>query len=572
MLVGGSALYVRAVLDELRLPRHRPGGPGAPRGRAGRASAPAALHARLADVDPAAAAAILPTQRPAGRARARGRASSPAGRSRRRCRRRTYAYPATPCRSGWSVPRAVLDARGSPRGSTRCGPPAWSTRCAGWSGAGLRDGPHRQPGARLRAGAAATSPGSAPRRRPASETVRATRRFARRQDSLVPARPAGRAGCRTTRRTWSSARSATWPMRVDGVARVRGSGCPHDAPTPPDPPERHRVAVAGPPSSPASLAARAGRRCRRAALVSRAATGAGRRPRRDRSRTRSPSAAAAPCPPSTRTPPGSGLDVLRGAATRSTRPSPTAAALGVTEPYSAGIGGGGYFVVLRRRAPARCTRSTVARPRRRRCRRTPSSTRTATPIPFAEAVTSGLSVGVPGTPADLADRALDRWGTLGLAGGAARRPLGSPRGLRRRRDVPQQTADNEAPVRRLHLDPRPVPARRRRRRRSARVFRNPDLADTYDAARRRGVDCALRRPARPARSSPRSQAPAGRARTPTAGRPAGLMACRDLARLHGAAPRADPGRLPRPRRRTAWRPPSSGGSTVGEALNILERR
>ncbi len=60
LLVGGSGLYVRAVLDELDFP----GTDAAVRTRLeGELAAvgPAALHARLADVDPAAAAAVLPS-------------------------------------------------------------------------------------------------------------------------------------------------------------------------------------------------------------------------------------------------------------------------------------------------------------------------------------------------------------------------------------------------------------------------------------------------------------------------------------------------------------------------------
>jgi tRNA dimethylallyltransferase len=60
LLVGGSGLYVRAVLDELDFP----GPDAAVRARLEGELAeggPAALHARLAVVDPAAAAAILPS-------------------------------------------------------------------------------------------------------------------------------------------------------------------------------------------------------------------------------------------------------------------------------------------------------------------------------------------------------------------------------------------------------------------------------------------------------------------------------------------------------------------------------
>jgi tRNA dimethylallyltransferase len=59
LLVGGSGLYVRAVLDELDIPATDP----AVRARLAAELAdvgPAALHARLAVVDPEAAAAILP--------------------------------------------------------------------------------------------------------------------------------------------------------------------------------------------------------------------------------------------------------------------------------------------------------------------------------------------------------------------------------------------------------------------------------------------------------------------------------------------------------------------------------
>ncbi len=60
LLVGGSGLYVRAVLDDLDFPGTDP----AVRARLETELAdagPAALHARLAAVDPAAAAAVLPS-------------------------------------------------------------------------------------------------------------------------------------------------------------------------------------------------------------------------------------------------------------------------------------------------------------------------------------------------------------------------------------------------------------------------------------------------------------------------------------------------------------------------------
>lgn len=59
-LVGGSGLYVRAVLDDLRFPGTDPQLRGRLEAELERVGAPV-LHARLAGLDPAAAAAILPT-------------------------------------------------------------------------------------------------------------------------------------------------------------------------------------------------------------------------------------------------------------------------------------------------------------------------------------------------------------------------------------------------------------------------------------------------------------------------------------------------------------------------------
>ncbi|GAA2026415.1 tRNA (adenosine(37)-N6)-dimethylallyltransferase MiaA [Pseudokineococcus marinus] len=60
VLVGGSGLYVRAVLDPLEFPGTDPDVRARWQAEADRLGAPA-LHARLAELDPAAAAAVLPT-------------------------------------------------------------------------------------------------------------------------------------------------------------------------------------------------------------------------------------------------------------------------------------------------------------------------------------------------------------------------------------------------------------------------------------------------------------------------------------------------------------------------------
>jgi tRNA dimethylallyltransferase len=60
ILVGGSGLYVRAAIDKLEFPGTDPGIRGDLEDELARVGAPA-LHARLATADPAAAAAILPS-------------------------------------------------------------------------------------------------------------------------------------------------------------------------------------------------------------------------------------------------------------------------------------------------------------------------------------------------------------------------------------------------------------------------------------------------------------------------------------------------------------------------------
>ncbi len=60
VLVGGSALYTRAILDRFEFPGRVRGGPGSLAGRA-RPRGPEALHAVLAERDPEAAALILPS-------------------------------------------------------------------------------------------------------------------------------------------------------------------------------------------------------------------------------------------------------------------------------------------------------------------------------------------------------------------------------------------------------------------------------------------------------------------------------------------------------------------------------
>ena len=127
VLAGGSGLYVRAALDDLEFPGTDEAIRASLEEELARVGA-AALHARLARLDPAAAAAILPGN---GRRIVRalevieisGRpftATMPAFAENRRPSR-----SASPCRGPNST-------SGSPPASTGCGRRAWKPRCGAW--------------------------------------------------------------------------------------------------------------------------------------------------------------------------------------------------------------------------------------------------------------------------------------------------------------------------------------------------------------------------------------------------------------------------------------------------------
>ncbi len=265
-----------------------------------------------------------------------------------------------------------------------------------------------------------------------------------------------------------------------------------------------------------------------------------------------------------------GLRVLRRGGNAVDAAVATAAALGVTEPFSAGIGGGGFLVYYdarhgavhtidgREAGPATMTETYFVDPA------------TGQPYGFPEVRVSGLSVGVPGTLATWAD-ATHRWGTRPL--GSLLRPAArvAARGFPVDDTFRQQVADNAAPfgqfdsTRDLYL-PGGAPPQ------VGSTQRNPDLAATYRLIARRGTAAFYRGRiaadvVRTVQHPPVAADPTGTWAAPI--RP-GRLTRADLAdyRVRRPAPtRSDYRGL----QVYGMATPSSGGSTVGEALNILEQ-
>jgi gamma-glutamyltranspeptidase/glutathione hydrolase len=254
-----------------------------------------------------------------------------------------------------------------------------------------------------------------------------------------------------------------------------------------------------------------------------------------------------------------GLRVLKRGGNAVDAAVATAAALGVTEPYSAGIGGGGYFVFYNA-ANGRVTtidgRETAPE----------SMPRTAFDgFTFAELVTSGRSVGVPGTLATW-ETALDRWGSRSL-----RRLLEPAARLAARGFVVDetfrlQTAENEPRFEAFTTTPDVFlpggapPA-------VGTLFQNPDLARTYRRIGRAGTDWFYNgRLARDITAVVQSPPKSPDTTLPV---PEGFMRPRDLAEYRTIVRRAT--RVGYRGYRVHGMPPSSsGGTTVGEALNIME--
>ena len=240
-----------------------------------------------------------------------------------------------------------------------------------------------------------------------------------------------------------------------------------------------------------------------------------------------------------------------------------AGVLGVTEPFSSGIGGGGFMLV---RTPdgqvsaidGRETAPDAMRPR--------SFFEAGEPLDFDTARYSGLSAGVPGTVATW-DEALERYGSRSLERLLRPAIAVAQHGFRIDRTFFGQVELNaeffaEVPATEsIYLDPDGTPRNVGTRQ------RNPELARAYRRIARLGAGGFYRGPIAKSIAEAAQDPPVDKeAETPWL---PGLLTEADLRRYRA---------LVREPTRVSYRgfdvwgmpPPSSGGSTVGEALNILE--
>jgi gamma-glutamyltranspeptidase / glutathione hydrolase len=240
------------------------------------------------------------------------------------------------------------------------------------------------------------------------------------------------------------------------------------------------------------------------------------------------------------------------------------AALGVTEPYSAGIGGGGFMVVyLADRNRVEVLDGRESAPFDPRFDEDVFTQYTSGE--FMDAVNSGLSVGVPGTFATWVE-ALNRFGRLRMT-----QVLKPARTLARRGFVVDETfrAQTEAnlarfrqiqPTAELFLPGGNAPV-------VGSTFRNPDLARTYDLLGRRGRQAFYTGPL--AQDIVRTlQTPPLSANASEVWQP-GFVDLEDLRTYDVLRPEPTFSEY-RGYQIYGMPPPSSGGITVGEILNILE--
>ncbi|HEU5271479.1 MAG TPA: gamma-glutamyltransferase [Jatrophihabitans sp.] len=262
-----------------------------------------------------------------------------------------------------------------------------------------------------------------------------------------------------------------------------------------------------------------------------------------------------------------GIEVLKSGGNAIDAAVAVASTLGVTEPFVAGPGGGGFMVIYlakthqvvtidgREMCPAGCNPQFFIDPN------------TGKPLAFEDARRSGLSIGVPGQVATWAT-AVRQYGKKSF--GADLKPAieVAERGFPVTADFNQQEQKSLPDLqtftssRKLFLtsDGQPLPV--------GTHFRNPELAETYEKLARYGPDYLYHGPLANQIANT-VQHPPVYSGSNFYVRP-GIMTATDIANYTAKI---------RPPTHVSYRgldvygmaPPSSGGLTTGEALNILSK-
>lgn len=263
-----------------------------------------------------------------------------------------------------------------------------------------------------------------------------------------------------------------------------------------------------------------------------------------------------------------GIDVLKAGGNAIDAAVATSAALGVVEPFSTGIGGGGFMVIYlkqpnrvitidgREQAPAAASVDMFADP----------DSPTGGPLPFTpNRISNGAAVGVPGTLAEWQE-ALNRYGTLSLSEALQPAISIAQSGFEVDPTFVSQIEQNQArfaaftSTRSLYLpgDKPPVVGS---------TFRNPDLAKTYQLAAEQGENAFYRGEIGQAIVQTVQNPPT--VPTPPFQVLKGKMTVADLDQY---AVQVRPPTVTdyRGYRLYSMGLPSSGGITTGEVLNILE--
>jgi len=260
-----------------------------------------------------------------------------------------------------------------------------------------------------------------------------------------------------------------------------------------------------------------------------------------------------------------GIEVLRSGGNAVDAAVAVAATLGVTEPFVAGPGGGGFMVIYlaqahrvvtidgREMCPAACTSQLFIDPA------------TGKPFAFEQARHSGLSVGVPGMVATW-DKAVRAYGKLSLGADLEPAIRVAERGFtitpnfvqQEQAALPDLQAFTSSRQLFLTSDGAPLPV--------GSILRNPDLARTYRQLATHGASYLYGGPLGTEIAQTVQHPPVWPGTALTV-RP-GIMTAGDVAD-YAAKDRTATHVRYRDRDIYGMAPPSSGGITTGEALNIL---